>query len=41
MALAELCYETLIDEGIDAKLAVRENICTKAVEHIIEANTYL
>lgn len=41
MALAELCHETLIDEGIDAKLAVRENICTKAVEHIIEANTYL
>ena len=41
MALAELCYETLIDEGIDAKLAVRENICTKAVEHIIESNTYL
>ena len=31
----------MIDEGIDAKLAVRENICTKAVEHIIEANTYL
>ncbi|MBS7006778.1 glycerol dehydrogenase [Anaerostipes sp.] len=41
MALAELCYETLMDEGIDAKLAVRENICTKAVEHVIEANTYL
>lgn len=41
MALAELCYETLLDEGIDAMLAVRENICTKAVEHIIEANTYL
>lgn len=41
MALAELCYETLINEGIDAKIAVRENICTKAVEHIIEANTYL
>lgn len=41
MALAELCYNTLLDEGVDAKLAVDENVCTKAVEHIIEANTYL
>lgn len=41
MALAKLCYETLLDEGIDAMLAVREKVCTKAVEHVIEANTYL
>lgn len=41
MALAKLCYETLFDEGIDAMLAVREKVCTKAVEHVIEANTYL
>lgn len=41
MALAKLCYDTLMDEGVNAMVAVREKVCTKAVEHIIEANTYL
>lgn len=41
MALARLCYDTLLTDGINAMLAVKENICTKAVENIIEANTYL
>ena len=40
-ALAELCYETLLENGYYAKLAVEKNVCTKAVEHIIEANTLL
>lgn len=41
MNLAELCYNTLLDSGIQAMAAVKEGICTKAVENIIEANTYL
>lgn len=41
LALAELCYNTLMADGVNAMLAVRENICTKAVENVIEANTYL
>lgn len=41
IALARLCYETLIEEGLQAKLAVEQKVCTKAVEDVIEANTYL
>lgn len=41
LALAELCYDTLIDQGLKAKLAMEHNVCTKAVENIIEANTLL
>ena len=41
LALAELCYETLLADGVNAMLAVKEKVCTKAVENIIEANTYL
>ncbi|MCQ4637924.1 glycerol dehydrogenase [Anaerovorax odorimutans] len=41
MALARLCYDTLLDDGVNAMLAVKEKVCTKAVENIIEANTYL
>ena len=39
--LAQLCYETLLADGYNAKLAVENKVCTKAVENIIEANTYL
>lgn len=41
MALAELCYNTLIKEGLKAKLSLEAGVCTKAVENIIEANTLL
>ena len=41
MQLARLCYDTLMADGIKAALAVQEKVCTKAVENIIEANTYL
>ena len=41
LALAELCYNTLIDNGIDAKLALERNVCTPAVNKVIEANTLL
>ena len=39
--LAKLCYETLLSEGEIARKAVDRNVCTKAVEKIIEANTLL
>jgi len=41
MALAELCYNTLIAEGVKAKLALEAGACTEAVEKVIEANTLL
>ncbi|MDR2860811.1 MAG: glycerol dehydrogenase [Elusimicrobiota bacterium] len=41
LALAKLCYDTLLESGYAAKLAVEQKVCTKAVEDIIEANTYL
>ncbi|USD67714.1 glycerol dehydrogenase [Vibrio sp. SCSIO 43136] len=40
-ALAKLCYETLLADGLKAKTAVEQGVCTTAVENIIEANTYL
>lgn len=41
MALAELCYDTLLESGYSAKLAAENKVVTKALEDIIEANTYL
>lgn len=41
MALAKLCFETLMEEGVKAKLALEAGVCTPAVEKIIEANTLL
>ncbi|WED26324.1 glycerol dehydrogenase [Vibrio sp. DW001] len=40
-ALAKLCYETLLEDGLKAKVAAENGVSTKAVENIIEANTYL
>jgi glycerol dehydrogenase len=40
-ALAELCYKTLLKDGLTAKLACQAHALTPAVEHIIEANTLL
>ncbi|CAH2214985.1 glycerol dehydrogenase [Tepidibacter aestuarii] len=40
-ALAELCYKTLLSDGVKAKLAVENNVSNTSVEKIIEANTYL
>jgi glycerol dehydrogenase len=39
--LAQLCYETLLRDGCNARTAAENHVCTKAVENIIEANTYL
>lgn len=41
MALAELCFDTLMEEGIKAVCALDAGVCTPAVEKIIEANTLL
>ncbi len=40
-ALAKLCYDTLISDGLKAKIACDQNLSNQAVENIIEANTYL
>ena len=40
-ALAELCYKTLLADGLKAKLAVEAGVVTPAVENIIEANILL
>lgn len=39
--LAKLCYDTLMEDGLKALRAIENKVCTKAVENIIEANTYL
>lgn len=41
MFLAKLCYETLMAEGLKAKLALEAGVCTQAVEKVVEANTLL
>ena len=40
-ALATLCYETLLADGVKAKIASDENVVTAALENIIEANILL
>lgn len=40
-ALSRLCYETLMEYGLKAKLAVECGVVTPAVEKVLEANTYL
>ena len=41
IALARLCYDTLLEHGVGAKLAVERQVVTPAVEAIVEANTLL
>jgi glycerol dehydrogenase len=41
LALAELCYQTLLENGVDAVRAVQTQEVTPAFEHIVEANTLL
>lgn len=40
-ALASLCYETLLEDGLKAKLACESKVVTPALENIIEANILL
>lgn len=41
LALARLCYDTLLQYGADARIAAERHIITPALEHIVEANTLL
>lgn len=41
MAIAELCYDTLIENGYKARVALESGALTEAVEAVIEANTLL
>jgi Glycerol dehydrogenase and related enzymes len=41
LALAKLCYETLIADGAKAKAACESNVVTTALENIVEANILL
>ena len=41
LALAELCYRTLLDDGEAALRAVRQGVVTPALERLVEANTLL
>ncbi|MDO9069761.1 MAG: glycerol dehydrogenase [Deltaproteobacteria bacterium] len=40
-ALARICYQTLLESGLQAKLSVERKVVTPAVEAIVEANTLL
>lgn len=39
--LAGLCWKYLKEDGLKAKIAVDNKVCTEAVENIVEVNTYL
>jgi glycerol dehydrogenase len=39
--LAHLCYETLLEYGVHAKIACEQEVVTPALERIVEANTLL
>ncbi|WP_226573497.1 glycerol dehydrogenase [Mangrovibacter yixingensis] len=41
LALAELCYHTLLEYGSSAIAAVQQRSVNTALEHVIEANIYL
>lgn len=41
MALAKLCYDTLLEDGLKAKLSCDRNVVTPALENIIETNILL
>lgn len=41
LALARLCYDTLLADGVDALAAVGAGVVTPALERLVEANTLL
>lgn len=41
LALAKFCFDTLMEEGVKAKLALEAGALTESVEKVIEANTLL
>ena len=40
LAIARLCYDTLIGYGVEAKVAASRQIVSHAVERVIEANIF-
>lgn len=40
-ALAKLCYQILMEDGFKAKVACDNNLSSRALENVVEANTYL
>ena len=40
-ALAKLCYQTLLADGMAAKVAVQNKVVTKALNNVVEATTLL
>lgn len=41
MALAQLCRDTIVAEGLLAKASAENKVSTQALEDVVEANTYL
>jgi glycerol dehydrogenase len=41
MALGKLCYDAIMADGEKAMIACEHKVSTKALENVIEANTYL
>jgi glycerol dehydrogenase len=41
LALAELCYKTLLADGVDALQALQSHTVTPALDRLVEANTLL
>lgn len=41
LAIARLCYDVLLEHGVNAKRAVEKKIVTPAVEKVVEANVLL
>ncbi len=39
--LARLCYDTILEYGVAAKISCEQNVVTPALSHVIEANTLL
>lgn len=40
-ALARLCYDTILEHGVAARIACQENVVTPALNHVVEANIIL
>lgn len=40
-ALARLCYETILEYGVAARIACQEKVVTPALAHVVEANILL
>ena len=41
MAIARLCFDTLLEHGLEAKRDVEHKVVTPAVEKVVEANVLL